>query len=123
MTEIHGIHHVMIAIPAGGEDDARAFYGMLLGLTELAKPETLQARGGVWFSAGAVQLHLGIDPDFRPATKAHVAIQVSGIEELRDHLVDAGYRVEPNTSLPGFERFYVADPFGNRLEFLEPSPA
>jgi catechol 2,3-dioxygenase-like lactoylglutathione lyase family enzyme len=121
MTEIKGMHHVMIAIPEGGEAEARAFYGEALGLRELPKPETLQARGGVWFSAGSIQLHLGIDPGFRPATKAHVAIQVSGIAALRDRLIHAGYEVTPDDSLPGFERYYVADPFGNRIEILEPS--
>lgn len=120
MPEIIGLHHVMIAIPPGGEEAARAFYGSALGLHELPKPETLQARGGVWFSAGDIQLHLGIDPGFRPADKAHVAIQVSGIAGLRDRLIDAGYRVDPDASLPGYERHYVADPFGNRLELLEP---
>src|SRR5688572_5521353 len=120
MTEIEGMHHVMIAIPQGGEAEARAFYGDALGLGELPKPETLQARGGVWFSAGDIQLHFGIDPDFRPATKAHVALQVTCITVLRDRLVAAGYRVEPDDSLPGFERYYVADPFGNRIEILEP---
>jgi catechol 2,3-dioxygenase-like lactoylglutathione lyase family enzyme len=120
MTKIEGIHHVMIAIPRGGEEEARTFYGKALGLRELPKPEPLQARGGLWFSAGSIQLHLGIDPDFRPATKAHVAIQVSGVTALHDRLIEAGCRVEPDTSLPGFERYYVADPFGNRLELLEP---
>jgi len=120
MTEIHGIHHVMIAIPPGGEAQARTFYGEALGLSELPKPATLQARGGVWLSVGHVQLHLGIDPDFRPATKAHIAIQVLGIALLRDQLTAAGYPVESDASLPGFERYYVADPFGNRVEILEP---
>ena len=120
MAEIEGMHHVMIAIPKGGETDARAFYGETLGLSELPKPETLQGRGGVWFSAGSIQLHLGIDPEFRPATKAHIALQVSDIAELRDRLIAAGYRVDPDDSLPGFERYYVADPFGNRIEILEP---
>ena len=119
MTEINSIHHVMIAIPKNGEDDARTFYGEVLGLSELPKPGTLQARGGVWFSAGDIQLHLGIVPDFRPATKAHVALQVSGVAAMRDRLIAAGYQVTPDDSLPGFERYYVADPFGNRIEILE----
>jgi catechol 2,3-dioxygenase-like lactoylglutathione lyase family enzyme len=120
MTEIQGVHHVMIAIPKGGEAEARAFYGDALGLGELSKPEALQARGGVWFSAGGIQLHLGVDSDFRPATKTHIALQVSEIAALRDRLVISGYRVESDDSLPGFERYYVADPFGNRIEILEP---
>jgi catechol 2,3-dioxygenase-like lactoylglutathione lyase family enzyme len=120
MTEIEGMHHVMIAIPKGGEDDARSFYGEALGLSELPKPETLRARGGVWFAAGQIQLHLGIDSEFRPATKAHIALQVSGVAALRDRLIAAGYQLEPDASLPGFERYYVADPFGNRIEILEP---
>lgn len=120
MVEINGLHHVMLAIPKGSEAEARAFYGQALGLSELAKPETLQARGGVWYSVGQLQLHLGIDSDFRPAAKAHIALQVSGVSELRDRLTEAGYRVEPDTSLPGYERYYVDDPFGNRIEILEP---
>jgi catechol 2,3-dioxygenase-like lactoylglutathione lyase family enzyme len=120
MTEISGIHHVMVAIPKGGEEAARAFYAGALGLSELPKPEALAGRGGLWVSAGNIELHLGIDPEFRPATKAHVAFQVAGIAELRQRLITSGYRVVPDDSLPGYERYYVDDPFGNRLEILQP---
>ncbi len=101
-------------MPAGGEDEARRFYGGLLGLAETAKPVTLRGRGGVWFDTGSLQLHLGVDPAFRPAEKAHVAFQVAG-------LAVAGYATTEDEPLPGFARCYVRDPFGNRVELLEPA--
>lgn len=115
------LHHVQIAIPAGGEGRARDFYGRLLGLPEIAKPENLRARGGVWFQTETLQLHLGVDPDFRPATKAHAAFAVAGLAALRERLAAAGYRAWTDEPLPGWERCYVADPFGNRTELLEPA--
>ncbi len=115
------IHHVQVAIPAGGEDEARRFYGGLLGLAETAKPANLRGRGGVWFDTGSLQLHLGVDPDFRPAEKAHVALQVAGLAALRDRLAAAGYATTEDEPLPGFARCYVRDPFGNRVELLEPA--
>jgi catechol 2,3-dioxygenase-like lactoylglutathione lyase family enzyme len=110
----------MVAIPPQREEEARHFYGELLGLSELQKPETLRDRGGLWFDAGNVQLHLGVDRDFRPAAKVHVAIAVEEIETVRERLADAGFSPIPDTSLPGFDRSYVDDPFGNRVEILEP---
>ncbi len=116
------IHHVQVAIPAGGEERARAFYGELLGFREVPKPANLQARGGgVWFAAGALQLHLGVDKAFRPAEKAHVAYQVSGLRALRNRLTATGYEPVDDEPLAGYDRFYVNDPFGNRLELLEPA--
>ena len=115
------LHHVQIAIPAGGEPRARDFYGGLLGLTEIAKPENLAQRGGVWFQTGTLQLHLGVDPDFRPAMKAHVAFEVERLAALRERLEAAGYVATTDEPLPGWERCYVADPFGNRTELLEPA--
>jgi catechol 2,3-dioxygenase-like lactoylglutathione lyase family enzyme len=120
MTQKRSIHHVMVAIPPDREEEARHFYGELLGLPELKKPEPLKARGGVWFDAGNIQLHLGVDDDFRPATKAHIAIAVEQIETVRKRLAEAGFPPIPDTSLPDFDRSYVDDPFGNRVEILEP---
>lgn len=112
------IHHVQVAIPAGGEDPARAFYGRLLGFTEMDKPANLVARGGCWFETGNLQLHLGVDKDFRPATKAHVAYEVDDLAAMRSRLEEAGVVIVEDEPLPGYERFYVADPFGNRVELL-----
>ena len=113
------IHHVQVAIPAGGEATARSFYGDLLGLREVEKPAALRSRGGVWFATGNVQLHLGVDPAFRPATKAHVALEVHGLTALRDRLALAGYRIQEDVPLDGFNRVHVDDPFGNRTELVE----
>lgn len=114
------IHHVQIAIPAGGEEAARHFYGEMLGLREVEKPGNLRKRGGVWFETGNLQLHLGVDAAFRPALKAHVAFQVADSAGLRRRLLAARYDVVDDEPLAGFERFYVSDPFGNRIEVLEP---
>ena len=121
--EISTLHHVQLAMPKGGEDAARAFYGGLLGLSEASKPPILAARGGVWFEKGEVRVHLGVDKDFRPARKAHPAFQVQGVADLLAHLAAKGVAVTRDDNLPGFIRGYVNDPFGNRIEFLEPAPA
>lgn len=112
------LHHVQIAIPPGSEDEARAFYADLLGCEEVAKPATLADRDGAWFRYGAVELHLGIEEEHRPARKAHPGILVGDLDELEARLRAGGYTVEPDHLLPGYRRFYVHDPFGNRLEFL-----
>ncbi len=117
---VPSIHHVQIAIPAGGEDAARRFYANLLGLTEIEKPENLRARGGLWLETGNLQLHLGVDPAFAPATKAHVAFQVSDIAAVRQRCDAAGHATREDEPLPGYQRFYVDDPFGNRVEILQP---
>jgi catechol 2,3-dioxygenase-like lactoylglutathione lyase family enzyme len=114
------IHHVLIAMPAGGEDAARSFYGKVMGLMEIEKPENLRARGGVWFETGNLQLHLGVDSTFMPATKAHVAFQVDDIVTMRQRCASAGLAAKDDEPLPGYERFYVDDPFGNRIELLMP---
>jgi len=118
---IAGIDHVQVAAPPGCEEQARAFYGRLLGLAEVAKPEQLAARGGCWFAVGDQQLHVGVAEPFTPAAKAHPALTVRSGEALRrlaDDLEAAGHAVTWDDPLPGAERFYVADPFGNRLELL-----
>ena len=119
--KILGVDHVQLAMPRGREDEACAFYGDLLGLSELAKPASLAARGGVWFAAGEQQIHLGIEDDFRPALKTHPALLVEGLDEFRSSLADRGYAPSEDEPLPGYRRFYVSDPFGNRLEFIEPT--
>ncbi len=113
---------MQLAAPPGCEEEARAFFGSLLGLEELPKPEALRCRGGVWFRCGAQELHIGIEHDFAPALKAHPAFRVEGLDALRMRLERGGTatRVE-EAAVPGIKRFYAADPFGNRLEFLEAS--
>ncbi len=115
---IEALHHIQLAMPEGGEDMARAFYSDVLGLTEVPKPPVLAARGGVWFENGAVRFHLGVEMPFRPAAKAHPAFEVSDLAALEARLSERGFTVRPDDDLAGYRRFYVADPFGNRLEFL-----
>lgn len=114
-----GIHHVQLAMPAGGEDRARRFYGGVLGLEEIPKPTELDARGGCWFRGRGVEIHLGVEGLFAPARKAHPAFLVRDLALVRRALEDTGAETLDDTELDGFRRFYSADPFGNRLEFLE----
>lgn len=114
-----GLHHVQIAIPTGGEEIALGFYGGLIGLQQVAKPANLIKRGGIWFSTATLQLHLGIDQDFVPAKKAHVALEVPDLASLRVRFAAAGVAMTEDEPLEGYDRFYVSDPFGNRLECLE----
>lgn len=128
------LHHVQLAIPKGGEPDARAFYGEVLGLIEIDKPPALAARGGCWFrspgadptdgvrgaAAGGLELHLGVEEPFHPAKKAHPGILVEDLDDVTRRLTTAGYDAEPDELFPGYRRVYTSDPFGNRLEFLEP---
>jgi catechol 2,3-dioxygenase-like lactoylglutathione lyase family enzyme len=116
---LDGIDHVQLAAPAGCENAARRFFGELLGLQEMAKPEALRGRGGVWFRVGAQQLHVGVEDGFSPALKAHPAFSVPRYDELRERLRAAGVKVTDDTSIPGLRRCYVADPWGNRLELVE----
>jgi len=113
------LHHLQVAMPAGGEDTARLFYGELLGLDEVPKPERLAKRGGCWFRGPELELHLGVESDFRPARKAHPAFSVQGLSTLRESLERANVEIIDDTQLDGHERFYAFDPFGNRLEFIE----
>lgn len=115
-----GLHHVQLAIPPDGEDEARRFYAGVLGMTELEKPPVLAARGGCWFRSGGWEIHLGVEPGFLPAKKAHPGILVHGLDELGARLAGAGVPVEWDDNFPGHRRFYAQDPHGNRLEFLEP---
>ncbi|MEU9745649.1 VOC family protein [Streptomyces niveus] len=114
------VDHVQLAAPAGSEDALRAYYVDVLGMTEIPKPPALAARGGCWFRSGPVQLHLGIEPDFRPARKAHPGLRVTGITAYATRLSSLGASVTWDDNLPGHRRFYSDDPVGNRLEFLEP---
>ncbi|KIF69531.1 glyoxalase [Streptomyces sp. AcH 505] len=117
------VDHVQLAAPAGSEEALRGYYAGVLGMTEIPKPPQLAARGGCWFQAGPVQLHLGIERDFRPAKKAHPGLRVTGIEEYARRLERLGAPVSWDGDLPGHRRFYSFDPVGNRLEFLEPIPS
>jgi catechol 2,3-dioxygenase-like lactoylglutathione lyase family enzyme len=114
-----GVHHVQLAMPVGGEDDARRFYSGLLEIPEVQKPVELAKRGGAWFETSAVRVHLGVEADFRPARKAHPGLLVENLESLAMRLRDAGYEVVGAEPMAGFNYIYVHDPFGNRLELLE----
>src|SRR5260221_3581638 len=121
--KIESLDHVQLAMPAAGEAEARAFYEGLLGIPERAKPATLATRGGCWFERGALKVHLGVDPDFRPARKAHLAFVVTDLPGLAAVLRAAGHVLHDDEPLAGYRRAYVDDPFGNRLELLEPGSA
>jgi catechol 2,3-dioxygenase-like lactoylglutathione lyase family enzyme len=117
----YGIDHVQLAAPKGCEDEARRFYVNLLGWEEIPKPENLLKRGGVWFLCGKHQVHIGIQEDFKPAAKAHPAFHLQNLNSLRAyliskdiHIIDDEIRMDE-----GVQRFYLNDPFGNRLEFIE----
>ncbi|MFB9904567.1 VOC family protein [Allokutzneria oryzae] len=114
------LHHVQIAIPVGAEDECRRFYVDVLGMREVAKPPVLAARGGLWVGCAEVEIHLGVEEDFRPARKAHPGIQVEDVDALAERLSTAGIAVAWDENLPGYRRFHVFDCFGNRLEFLQP---
>lgn len=119
MSYLIGLDHLQIAIPRGEEAAARHFYGEVLGLTEIPKPEPLVGRGGCWFEGQGIQIHLGVEAEFQPAKKAHPAFLVRNLEELRTHLAAANVRITSDDTLPDVRRFYAADPFGNRLEFIQ----
>jgi catechol 2,3-dioxygenase-like lactoylglutathione lyase family enzyme len=115
-----GLDHVQLAAPRGCEAQARRFFGELLGLDEVEKPEPLRGRGGVWFRLGAQQLHVGVQDPFAPAAKAHPALRVAdgGLDALAQRLSAAGATVRWDDALPGDRRFYTEDPWGNRIELL-----
>ena len=110
------LDHVQLAAPPGCEDDARRFYGELLGLEEIPKPAPMQASGGVWFRVGSQELHVGVEEDFAPARKAHPGLQADDVDALAERLAAAGAPVDWDERYPGVRRFYTADPFGNRIE-------
>jgi catechol 2,3-dioxygenase-like lactoylglutathione lyase family enzyme len=116
------IDHIQLAAPKGCEDAARAFYGGLLGLREIEKPELLRGRGGCWFACGEQQIHIGVEAEFRPAKKAHPAFAVRDLVALREILIAHAVQIVDDQSLPGMRRFFAEDPWGNRLEFLEAKP-
>jgi catechol 2,3-dioxygenase-like lactoylglutathione lyase family enzyme len=113
------LDHVQLAMPPGGEAEARAFYEGVLGIPEVPKPANLITRGGSWFERGQLKIHLGVDADFRPARKAHPAFLVDNLSSLIAAITGAGFVVTTDEPLEGFDRVYVNDPFGNRIELLE----
>ena len=119
MVRVVGIEHVQLAMPAGEEGAARAFYGELLGLPERAKPDMLAARGGCWFEARGVKVHLGVEADFRAAKKAHPALLVDDLAAMIALLEQAGVAITPDDPADGKARCYVSDPFGNRIELMQ----
>lgn len=118
MVLVTGLDHVQLAMPKGGEAEARAFFCDVLGMDEDAKPVALQARGGVWFRSGMAAVHLGVEASFAPARKAHPALVVGDIAEAEERLRASGCPVRAAEALPGMRRFYTEDPFGNRIEIL-----
>lgn len=127
---IRAIEHVQLAIPAGGEPEARAFYPQLLGLAEVPKPAELAANGGCWFELGSVKVHVGVDREFRPAKKAHprsssmISMRSSDLDDLdalERRMADAGVAIRPDSPVDGYRRFFVDDPFGNRIELMQPA--
>jgi catechol 2,3-dioxygenase-like lactoylglutathione lyase family enzyme len=119
---ITAIDHVQLAMPVGCENDAVAFYETILGVRQVAKPDDLARRGGCWFESATVKVHLGVEPDFRPARKAHPAFIVDNLDELVQMLSAAGHKLEEAEPLEGYDRIYVDDPFGNRIELLQVRP-
>ena len=116
---IIALDHVQLAMPVGGETLARGFYVGILGLSEVPKPAELAGRGGCWFARGDVHVHLGVEADFRPAKKAHPAFRVAGLAALRSQLDASGYATRDDIAIDGMERFFVDDPFGNRIEQID----
>ena len=115
---VTGLHHVQLAMPSGGEDAARAFYAGALRLAEVENPAALTGRGGVWFEGRGIALHLGVEDPFRPAQKAHPALAVTDLAAARAALAE--HAPTEISALPGLRRFYVPDPFGNRIEIVAP---
>lgn len=114
------LDHAMLAMPPGGDEQARVFYRDALGLEEIEKPGPLKAAGGLWFQAGAAQLHLGPEEGFRAGKRAHPALRVDDIDALAARCSAAGHAVQWDGRYPGVRRFYLHDPFGNRIEILQP---
>lgn len=119
--DIVGLHHVQLAMPPGEEGVATEFYQGLLGVPRVDKPPHLEARGGCWFESDAVRIHLGVESDFKPAEKAHPALLVDDLNSMKERLTRGGVSIDDDQPLPGFDRIYVSDPFGNRIELLTPA--
>jgi catechol 2,3-dioxygenase-like lactoylglutathione lyase family enzyme len=113
------IEHVQLAMPQGREEQARDFYSGILGIPEVPKPPELAKRGGAWFEKVGLKIHLGVEADFRPARKAHPALLVEDLTQLVDRLKANGYAVRDDEPLEGYDRVFVSDPFGNRIELME----
>jgi catechol 2,3-dioxygenase-like lactoylglutathione lyase family enzyme len=122
---VASIHHAQIMIPVGAEQEARRFYGELLGMAELDKPAVLRARGGLWMQAGDRQLHIGVESPGvdRKATRAHVSYEVTKLDAWRSRLDAAGIEIVDGDPIPGLRRFELRDPFGNRIELIERAAA
>jgi catechol 2,3-dioxygenase-like lactoylglutathione lyase family enzyme len=116
---VRRLDHVLLAMPAGGEADARKFYQDILGIPEAVKPPELAARGGCWFESSEVKVHLGVEKNFAPARKAHPAFIVDDLNALTAVLTNAGYAIAHDKPLQGYDRIFVDDPFGNRIELME----
>jgi catechol 2,3-dioxygenase-like lactoylglutathione lyase family enzyme len=120
---VRRLDHVLLAMPAGREADARKFYQDILGIPETQKPAELAARGGCWFESGEVKVHLGVEKNFVPARKAHPAFIVDDLTGLTTVLTNAGYAIAHDKPLEGYDRIFVDDPFGNRIELMEIKPS
>ena len=120
---IKALDHIQLAMPADREAEARAFYADLLGIPETPKPANLAKRGGCWFEGGSIKVHLGVEADFRPARKAHPAFIVDDLASLITRLAAAGHPARQDEPLAGYTRVFIDDPFGNRIELLQPLPA
>lgn len=116
---IIALDHIQLAMPAGGEDKARNFYGRLLGFTEVEKPENLASRGGCWFERDAIKIHLGVERGFMPAQKAHPAFLVDDLPSFLKILADHATPSRQDEPLVGYLRAYINDPFGNRIELMQ----
>jgi len=116
---LHAIDHVLLAMPPGREAEARAFYQGLLGMPEVGKPANLEVRGGCWFANGSVTIHLGVEKEFRPARKAHPAFLVKDVRAIAAKLSAAGCNITDDEPLAGYDRVFVFDPFGNRIELMQ----
>jgi catechol 2,3-dioxygenase-like lactoylglutathione lyase family enzyme len=117
--QLMGIDHIQLAAPKGCESAARDFWGGKIGLEEVQKPESLQGRGGCWFIFGNQQIHIGVEENFQPAKKAHPAFVIKNLSSFKKYIEDQGIKTKEDTPIDGRTRFFVDDPFGNRVEFLE----
>lgn len=118
-SPITGLDHVQLAMPPGREAEAEGFYCGVLGMQVIPKPEPLASRGGRWFASGPVQVHLGVEDDFRPARKAHPALRVRRLDDLVERFRQAGVGWRWHDELAGVRRGYVDDVFGNRIELID----